>query len=131
MRVRRVELGHGALKSTRPSAIMTIAHPRRLSSPEPCRRMPSSLPPCRPGRFSVAWLAFLASLALLAGLVGLLALDPTSWFSPRPKTRALVVYCAAGLRKPVEEAARDYKTQQGVEVQLQYGGSETLLSQIE
>lgn len=90
--------------------------------------MPS---PPRAGRLSVAWLAFLASLALLAALVGLLALDPTSWWTPRPVAKPLVVFCAAGLRKPVEQAARDYQAERGVEVQLQYGGSDTLLSQIE
>lgn len=81
-------------------------------------------------RFSAAWLVFLASLAVLAGLVALLSIDITGWLTPRPTARPLVVFCAAGLRKPVEQAARDYQAAQGVEVQLQYGGSETLLGQI-
>jgi molybdenum ABC transporter molybdate-binding protein len=85
----------------------------------------------RPARLQVAWLAFLASLVLLGGLVTLLAFDPASWFVPRTKARPLVVFCAAGLRKPVEEAAREYQDNYGVEVQLQYGGSDTLLGQIE
>jgi molybdate transport system substrate-binding protein len=89
------------------------------------------LSPRRPARLQIAWLAFLASLVLLAGLVVLLAFDPASWFTPRPKARPLVVFCAAGLRKPVEEAAREYQDNYGVEVQLQYGGSDTLLGQIE
>jgi molybdenum ABC transporter molybdate-binding protein len=81
----------------------------------------------RHARIQLAWLAFLASLAVLAGLVALLAYRPDA----RPGSRPLVVFCAAGLRKPVEQAARDYQDEYGVEVQLQYGGSDTLLGQIE
>ncbi len=43
----------------------------------------------------------------------------------------LFMYCAAGLRAPVEEIVADYKQEYGVDVQLQYGGSNTLLSQAE
>jgi molybdenum ABC transporter molybdate-binding protein len=42
----------------------------------------------------------------------------------------LVVYCAAGLKKPVEEAARQYEKEHGGTVELQFGGTGTLLSQI-
>ena len=35
---------------------------------------------------------------------------------------SLFMYCAAGLRAPVEEIAADYKRECGVDVQLQYGG---------
>lgn len=42
----------------------------------------------------------------------------------------LLVYCAAGLRPPVESAARTYEKAYGVPVQLQYGGSGTLLSNL-
>ncbi len=45
-------------------------------------------------------------------------------------TPPLVVYCAAGLKPPVEEIARAYERESGVPVQLQYGGSGTLLSNI-
>lgn len=85
----------------------------------------------RPARLQLAWLAFLASLILLASLVTLLAFKPFAQDAPPPGTRPLVVFCAAGLRKPVEEAAREYQIVSGVEVQLQYGGSDTLLGQIE
>lgn len=44
---------------------------------------------------------------------------------------SLLVYCAAGIRLPVEQAARRYEKQYGVEIQLQYGGSNTLLNQVE
>ncbi len=44
---------------------------------------------------------------------------------------SLFMYCAAGLRAPVEQIVADYKQEFGVDVQLQYGGSNTLLSQME
>jgi molybdenum ABC transporter molybdate-binding protein len=46
-------------------------------------------------------------------------------------TGDLFVYCAAGLRSPVEQIVAEYEREYGVAVQLQYGGSNTLLSQIE
>lgn len=44
---------------------------------------------------------------------------------------SITVYCAAGLKKPVEAIAADYKKETGISVNLQYGGTGTLLSQIE
>ena len=43
---------------------------------------------------------------------------------------SLMVFCAAGLKKPVEEIAAAYQQETGTEVRLQYGGTGTLLSQI-
>lgn len=43
----------------------------------------------------------------------------------------LLFYCAAGSKTPVLELARQFEEQYGVELQLQYGGSGTLLSNIE
>jgi molybdate transport system substrate-binding protein len=83
----------------------------------------------RLGQLDRPWLLFLASLTLLACLVAAWAWDPFHWFTAR--ARPLVVYCAAGIKAPVEAAARDYQKAYGVEVQLQYGGSQTLLSGIE
>lgn len=45
--------------------------------------------------------------------------------------RSITVYCAAGLKSPVEEIAKRYTAESGVEVSLQYGGTGTLLSQIQ
>lgn len=42
----------------------------------------------------------------------------------------LVVYCAAGLKPPVEQVARAYEQAGGPRVELQYGGSGTLLSNL-
>ncbi len=78
-----------------------------------------------------SWLAFLASIAVLAVLVGLLVWDGWRRGSTPPDKRPLLVYCAAGIRPPVEAAARDYQQAYGVEVQLQYGGSQTLLANVE
>ena len=61
--------------------------------------------------------------ALLGG--GLLAISAVA-----ADTNALIVYCAAGLKKPVEAIAEKYRTETGVEVQLQYGGTGTLLANL-
>jgi molybdenum ABC transporter molybdate-binding protein len=73
-------------------------------------------------RKTLALLLFLAALALLG----------FAWKQSQSEgdQASLVVYCAAGLKKPVEEAARQYESEFGVQVELQYGGSGTLLSQI-
>lgn len=42
----------------------------------------------------------------------------------------LTVYCAAGMKKPVEAIAKQYLVEEGVQVQLQFGGTGTLLTQI-
>ena len=68
-----------------------------------------------------------ALAALLLGLLLWRNLDVApSW----PGRGPLVVYCAAGLRLPVESAAKTYETAYGVRIQLQYGGSGTLLSNL-
>jgi molybdenum ABC transporter molybdate-binding protein len=83
----------------------------------------------RRGRVQTAWLMFLGSAVLLIALGGLLAWDTLAgWLAPRPRGKPLVVFCAAGLKAPVEAVAREYQERFGVEVQLQYGGSNTLLA---
>lgn len=42
----------------------------------------------------------------------------------------LMVYCAAGLKQPVEHISKQFQTDQKTEVGLQYGGTATLLSQL-
>ena len=46
--------------------------------------------------------------------------------SPQP----LMVYCAAGLKPVVEAVVQQYEKEYGIPVQLQYGGSGTLLSNL-
>jgi molybdate transport system substrate-binding protein len=48
-----------------------------------------------------------------------------------PGGGALLVHCAAGLRKPMAELARRYEEEFGVRVNLQFGGSGALESQLE
>ncbi|MEM9353484.1 MAG: substrate-binding domain-containing protein [Planctomycetota bacterium] len=43
----------------------------------------------------------------------------------------LTIYCAASLRLPVEQIAQAYERECGVKPRIHYGGSNTLLSQIE
>ncbi len=47
------------------------------------------------------------------------------------RSGSLVVYCAAGMRYPLDEIAKRYQREYGVAVSLQYGGSNTLLNQLE
>jgi molybdenum ABC transporter molybdate-binding protein len=62
--------------------------------------------------------AFLGSAAVLACLIALL------WNSrPDPDRSSLFVYCAAGLKRPIEEIAREFEREEGVKIQLSYGGS--------
>ena len=43
----------------------------------------------------------------------------------------LMFYCAAGVKMPVDAVAREYEKEYGVKIQLQFGGSGTLLSNLE
>jgi len=43
---------------------------------------------------------------------------------------SLMVFCAAGIKKPVAAIAKQYEEEFGITVQLQYGGTGTLLSQV-
>ena len=77
------------------------------------------------------WVALLGSVVVAAGLMALLA------WPGRKAQRAggaaekpLLVFCAAGIKPPVEAVAREYEQAFGVRVQLQYGGSGTLLSSL-
>lgn len=66
-------------------------------------------------------------------LICLAALAGAAWVALKPSQGAkntLTVFCAAGLKKPVEEIAQAYQKETGNEVRLQYGGTGTLLSQI-
>lgn len=69
--------------------------------------------------------------SVLVALALFLVLRRTADRRPaRGEDAALVVYCAAGLKPPIEAAARAYEQASGVTVQLQYGGSGTLLSNL-
>lgn len=77
------------------------------------------------------WLALLGSVGIAAGLVALLTW-PGRKAQPigGAEQKSLLVFCAAGIKPPVEAVAREYEQSFGVRVQLQYGGSGTLLSSL-
>ncbi|TDU72888.1 molybdenum ABC transporter molybdate-binding protein [Prosthecobacter fusiformis] len=70
----------------------------------------------------------------LIALVLILAAGALAFYGLRPGSRStqqsLTVYCAAGLKKPVEAVAAQYEKEMGVPVSLQFGGTGTLLTQL-
>jgi molybdate transport system substrate-binding protein len=50
---------------------------------------------------------------------------------PNDRPDPLTVFCAASLKQPTEEAGLEFERQTGIQIQLQFGGSATLLAQIE
>ena len=76
----------------------------------------------------------LKSLAVFS-LVAVVLLAVLLWRTPRRgqstvAKQSLVLYCAAGIQLPVEEIVSQYQQEFGVPVDLQYGGSGTLLSNL-
>jgi molybdenum ABC transporter molybdate-binding protein len=88
-------------------------------------------PTRRAGGAGPAVLASVGSLAGAGVLVALLMWSPGSDSPGTPTGEPLIVYCAAGIKAPVEAVAREYEKAYGVRVQLQYGGSQTLLANME
>lgn len=68
-------------------------------------------------------------LLLLLLVAGVAVALKIAW-APREKPAPLIVYCAASLRAPVEELAHQFESRIGIPVQLQFGGSQQLLSAI-
>jgi molybdenum ABC transporter molybdate-binding protein len=71
----------------------------------------------------------IASL-VLAGVLILLLRTQAPKDSGRSEGKPLIVYCAAGIKPPVEAVARVYEQAYSVPIRLQYGGSGTLLSNL-
>ncbi|MDB6007027.1 MAG: Molybdate transporter substrate-binding protein [Prosthecobacter sp.] len=72
-------------------------------------------------------------LKKLVILLCLAAATGAAWVALKPvkaNSAPLTVFCAAGIKKPVEEIAAAYQKETGTEVRLQYGGTGTLLSQL-
>ncbi len=76
-----------------------------------------------------AWLALGGSILAVAALSFLLVWNSDTSVSVS-SDQPLVIYCAAGLKPPVDEIARAYERAYGRSIQLQYGGSGMLLSNI-
>jgi molybdate transport system substrate-binding protein len=68
----------------------------------------------------IALLLFSTAIALVV-----LALKPA-----QKGVSTLMVYCAAGLKKPVEAIGLQYQKESGTQIELQFGGTGTLLSQL-
>jgi molybdate transport system substrate-binding protein len=73
-------------------------------------------------------LVIVGALVLLAVLLFLL-LKPDLFSDSQQPT--LVLFCAAAVRLPMEQIRNDFKREHGVHIDVQYGGSNTLLSQLQ
>ena len=71
-----------------------------------------------------------ALLLTIAALLAALALLQRKGTTSSSTANALTVYCAAGLKQPVEAIAAKYRAEFGVEVQLQYGPTGALISNL-
>ena len=73
--------------------------------------------------------AMIVSLVVIAALIAWLSsMVPSGPGEDAPRVR---IACAAGVKRPVEAAARAYEEAYGVDVELLYGGSATLLGGLE
>ena len=78
----------------------------------------------RSGRINTLWALLLGAGAAIAVLVTLLNLGGPG---RGDDTNKLTLYCAAGVRSAMDQIAERYKEECGVTVEIQYGGSGTLL----
>ena len=77
----------------------------------------------------VALIAMVAAFVLILMLMmQLKELGKKIEFAPSGGT--LTLFCAASMKLPIEEIIADYQRETGNTVQVQYGGSGTLLSQL-
>jgi len=80
----------------------------------------------RRGTNTLTTLVIASLTALCALVIFLVAMSRNT-----PGVADLFIYCAAGMRYPMDEIVKNYKQEYGVDLQVQYGGSNTLLSQLE
>ena len=83
---------------------------------------------CRNGKMNTLWTSVLASAAAVAVLVGLLIFGRPG---AGPSADKLVVYCTAGVLQPVERIAAAYEKEYHTAIDIKFGGSNSLLTQIE
>ena len=82
----------------------------------------------RRGSSTGPWLIGI-SLFVLVGAIFLLVMPPPDHNSQSNKP--LRLYCAAGLKPALDEALQSYRAETNTPIEVQYGGSGTLLSQLE
>jgi molybdenum ABC transporter molybdate-binding protein len=84
--------------------------------------------------------AFAISIVLCAVLIGFLLWNPGerggasgggAGATTRGGGKSLLLYCAAGVRRPVEAVAAEYEKTYGVKIQIQPGASQTLLANMQ
>lgn len=71
----------------------------------------------------------LGSVIVVLVLISYLVISTSK--KPGGDVDEMFVFCAAGMRYPMDRIASDYEREYGVAVEVQYGGSNTLLSQLE
>ena len=81
---------------------------------------------------NLAW-KLLAGLVVVSAAIVLLLFrgSPVSRTRQAQQPPRLLIYAAAGLRGPAEKIAASYETEYGIGVDLQFGGSNTLLNQMQ
>lgn len=72
-----------------------------------------------------------AAAVMLATLVGLLVFGGRGTASSSDGKTHLLILAAAGLREPMEQLADRYEREHGVRVDIQFGGSNSLLNQLQ
>ena len=80
------------------------------------------------GRVNALWALMAGGIAIVGVSAFLLSRGGPG---QAPEGQTLVMHCAAGIRVPVEEVAAEYEEKYGVHIELQYGGSNSLLTQIQ
>ena len=91
------------------------------------RRIPVERTTVRSG--NLAWRLLIVLVVVGVAIVFLLTRG--SPVERKPGSKRLTMYTAAGLREPTEKIAAQYAEEYGVEIDLQYGGSNTLLNQMQ
>jgi molybdate transport system substrate-binding protein len=94
------------------------------------RHRPGSTDLARSPRRAAMSLGLIAALSAVLMVVLVASLLVLSRRPREPGARDLFVFCAAGLRYPMQQIVAEYERECGVTVSLQYGGSNTLLSQL-
>ena len=82
----------------------------------------------RLGRVNLLWTLLLGGISTIALLTVMLRQGTTDRGLDK---KVLLVHCAAGMRVPVEEIAEAYEEDYGIRIELQFGGSGTLLNQLQ
>jgi len=84
-----------------------------------------------PKRFLTGRVAILATVILFAVLLVLMYKTAPQPSSADASGRPLILFCAAGIRMPIEEVRQSFERETGIRVDVQYGGSNTLLNQMQ